>query len=66
MWLVWVVWLPSKANCSDLPSRDDDLALLDALDAGGVGAEYDEVDFDLPASETWGAPLAAYLRRSDL
>ena len=33
----WLEWVPSKANISDLPSRDDDVALLDALDAAHLG-----------------------------
>jgi len=55
----WLEWIPSKANCSDLPSRDDDMALLDALEAGFVNG-FDEIDFSLPPIESWSAPLALF------
>jgi len=57
---VWFEWVPSKANVADLPSRDEDELLLDALDAGGVGAAFDEIAFDLPPFATWAAPLAEF------
>ena len=50
----------SKANVADYPSRDDDEALLDALAGAGLGAAFDEVDFDLPEIESWSAPLASF------
>ena len=56
----WLEWVPSKANVADLPSRDDDLALLDVLEAAGFADGFDEVDFNLPPFESWGAPLAAF------
>ena len=52
-------WVPSKANVADLPSRDDDLALLDVIEAAGFDG-FDEVDFSLPPVETWTAPLAVF------
>ena len=55
----WLEWVPSKANISDLPSRDDDEALLAALEAAGFDG-FDEVEFNLPPMATWPAPLAAF------
>ena len=55
--------MPSKANISDLPSRDDDSALLDALSAAhldGMLEGFDEVAFDLPPISSWCAPLADF------
>ena len=60
---VWLEWVPSKANISDLPSRDDDVALLNALDAAHLGdmlSGFDEVEFRLPPIESWSAPLATF------
>ena len=57
---VWLEWVPSKANVADLPSRDDDDALIDVLEAAGYGASFDEMDFDLPPLESWLAPLADF------
>ena len=51
--------MPSKANVADLPSRDDDPALMDVIDAAGF-AGFDEVDFALPPMESWTAPLSAF------
>ena len=59
----WLEWVPSKANISDLPSRDDDDALLDALAAAHLGSMldgFDEVEFDLPPIASWSAPLATF------
>ena len=58
--MVWLEWVPSKANVADYPSRDDDSALLDALDGAGLGTAFDEVDFDLPEMASWSAPLASF------
>ena len=57
---VWLEWVPSKANVADAPSRDDDEALLDALEAAGFEQGFDEVDFDLPPFQTWAAPLGVF------
>ena len=57
---VWLEWVPSKANVADLPSRDEDLPLLDAIEDAGFVAGFDEVAFDLPPLASWRAPLAAF------
>ena len=57
---VWLEWVPSKANVADLPSRDDDLALLEALEAAGFEEGFEEVDFEFPPAESWVAPLAQF------
>ena len=57
---VWLEWVPSKANVADLPSRDEDPPLLDAVEAAGFSSGFDEVDFDLPPMASWQAPLAAF------
>ena len=63
---VWLEWVPSKANVSDLPSRDEDLLLMDAFEDAGFNNGFDEVDFDLPPMASWQAPLAAFAAsRSD-
>ena len=57
---VCLEWVPSKANVADRPSRDDDEMLLDVLEGAGVGAAFDEVDFNVPPIESWSAPLATF------
>ena len=57
---VWLEWVPSKANVADLPSRDEDEPILDAIEAAGFGDGFDEVDFNLPPMASWRAPLATF------
>ena len=56
---VWFEWVPSKANCADLPSRGQMGELRAVLaDAFGDDGEYEEVAFVIPAFDTLAAPLA--------
>ena len=57
---VWLDWVPSKANVADLPSRDEDMALLSALEGAGLEGAFDEVEFRLPPMQSWSAPLADF------
>ena len=56
----WLEWVPSKANVADLPSRDEDPPLLDAIEAAGFSNGFVEIDFDLPPMASWQAPLAIF------
>ena len=56
----WLEWIPSKANVADLPSRDEEVLLLDTLEAAGFAEGFDVVDFNFPPMQSWQAPLSVF------